>query len=185
MGTITSRKSGFTLIELLTVVTIMAVMMGIAVAAWIDWSRGAAMRSSMLDAQASLALARQWAITHRVRTYYVYGNTNSSSIDRGYYAICTNNADKTALIPVGNTSMLAENVVYTNTPGKTLPTVAFKLDGTCSGGATDMSFDLTELNRATPLRTRIKIAPLTGRCRSETVILESEGGGGGRDGGGR
>jgi len=187
MDTITcNRKRGFTLIELLTVITIMAVMMGIAVAAWIDWGRGAGMRGSSLDVQSSITLARQWAITHRVRTQYIYGNTNVASIDRGFYVICTNNSSGIP-VPVGNVSLMAENVVFTNTPpAVALPTIVFKLDGTCSGsGATDQTMDLLELNRATPLRSRITIYPLTGRCKIADIASASSGGGGGGRGGGR
>lgn len=189
MAAITSSKRGFTLIELMTVITIMAVMMGVAVAAWLDWSRGAGMRSSLLDVQSSLALTRQWAITHRVRTQYVYGNVVTSGVDRGFYTICTNNSEGVS-VPVGNVSLLADNIVFTNYVKENgdiedRPDIVFKLDGTSasSEGSEELKFELVELYRATPLRARITVYPLTGRTKAEPVVVADDGHGGGGGGG--
>lgn len=66
------RRRGFTLIELLVVIGIMGILMGAAVVAFQNMSKGSAMRSSVMQVRTALALARQWAITHRENTYLVF-----------------------------------------------------------------------------------------------------------------
>lgn len=66
-----SRKDGFTLTEMLVVIGIMVVLMIIGLPAFTGLGRGSKMRSAMTQVRSSLSLARQWAITHRERTYFV------------------------------------------------------------------------------------------------------------------
>ena len=112
--------SAFTLIELLSVMAIMVILLAIALGVSTDWGRSAGMRSSVLGVKSALAMARQWAVTYRVRTTFAY--TNTSSCERGYYVVFdTENGN------VGNTNYLARDIVFTNN----LTPIEFELDGSC------------------------------------------------------
>lgn len=81
-------RRGFTLVELLVVVGIIGVLLGLLVPAFQNMGRGAGMRSAIMQVRASVALARQWAITHREKTYVVFPcdkNTYPSSSDYNLY----------------------------------------------------------------------------------------------------
>jgi prepilin-type N-terminal cleavage/methylation domain-containing protein len=65
-------RRAFTLTELLVVIGIMAIMIGFALPAFRGLGQGSAMRTSVFQLKTTLALARQWAITHRQYTYVVF-----------------------------------------------------------------------------------------------------------------
>lgn len=130
-----SRESGFTLIEILMVLAIMMLLMGMAMFAFVDFGREAKMRTATLNFRSAFNGARQNAITHRQRTYLVYGNVPGmgsppgSPPQRGYYYL-TNAVDGV----MGTTNYLTDGVVFTNSPDYGTPlfgpwSVGFKLDG--------------------------------------------------------
>jgi prepilin-type N-terminal cleavage/methylation domain-containing protein len=72
------RPRAFTLLELLVVLAIMSTLMVIALPAFTNMGRGGGMRSGVAEVRATLNLARQWAITHRARTYVVFPHADAS-----------------------------------------------------------------------------------------------------------
>lgn len=150
--------SGFTLIELLAVLVIMAMMMSVAVVAFFQITHAAGMRASVVNMQSSLNLARQNAITYRVRTLFTYGNMESSNeLAVGYYVITTNGA------MIGWTNRLNIGVVFTNPQSGSLQ---FTLDGSCAGLAVETNIMLMERDKgAKALSNMITVYPLTGRIK--------------------
>ena len=100
-----SLKRGFTLLELITVMAIMMILMGMAMLAFVDWGRGAAMRSALMSVRTALSQARQHAVTYRVPTCILC--TNSASPLRGYYLV-TNRTDGI----IGTTNYLPEGIAF-------------------------------------------------------------------------
>ena len=115
-------RKGFTLIEILAVLAIMMLMMGMAMFAFVDFGAGAKMRASVLQFKGALSQARQNAITHRVRTYVLYGNYPT----RGWYVI-SNEVDGV----MGVTNVIGEGVAFDHEPGIDSWALEFKLDGSC------------------------------------------------------
>jgi len=77
-------RDGFTLMELLVVIAIMAVLMGITLPAFNTMGKGSGMRAAVSQLRSTIALTRQWAVTHRQPTYvvfpFLYGNSSLSDI---------------------------------------------------------------------------------------------------------
>lgn len=67
-----ATRRGFTLVELLVVIAIMGIMLGLLLPAFTGLGRGANMRSAVMQLRSTMALARQWAITHREKTYVLF-----------------------------------------------------------------------------------------------------------------
>ena len=79
-----SWRAGFTLLELLTVIVIMFVVMGIAVGSFVGYTRGAALRGSVMNVKGTLQLARQHAVTYQRATAVVF---DSSGDDHTYIPV--------------------------------------------------------------------------------------------------
>ena len=133
---------GFTLLELLVVVAIMGIIMAMSVAAFLDIGRSAAIKSTALNLRASMSHARQYAITKRTKTYFVYGNTNWAERITGYYFFATNGAPDGATTNfniVGITNFTVDGIAFatTETPPKVMPIaslpapIGFDTDGSC------------------------------------------------------
>jgi prepilin-type N-terminal cleavage/methylation domain-containing protein len=91
-------QSGFTLVELLSVLVILAILLSIALPAVTNLSKANAVSSAARQISNTLNLARQFAITHRVRTRVVfpfYLTTTVSTLAPEYlsYAVMTNDAN--------------------------------------------------------------------------------------------
>lgn len=69
---------GFTLIELIVVVALIALIMGLALPAFMGIGRGGKLKTSAVDLRSTLALARQWAVTHREPAYVVFPDNDAS-----------------------------------------------------------------------------------------------------------
>ena len=122
------RRNAFTLIEMLAVLGIVGIMMVIAVGAFDSMGRGQGLRGGVLNVRSSLALARQYAVTHRERATLVVGNGMSPAGRRTGYYVITNSAGQA----IGATNFLTDGIVFTNTsPDR----IEFKYDGSCGGNS--------------------------------------------------
>ena len=80
------KIKGFTLVELLAVIAIIGIALVIAVPHIIGMTRGSGMNASVTELKSVLSLTRQWAITHREKTYVVFadgGHFSGSRKNRG------------------------------------------------------------------------------------------------------
>ena len=68
-------QSAFTLIELLVVMVIAVVIMAVSLPSFISMGRGAGMRTAVNNIRSTVALSRQWAITHREQITFVASST--------------------------------------------------------------------------------------------------------------
>jgi prepilin-type N-terminal cleavage/methylation domain-containing protein len=155
---IDGRRAAFTLIEMLAVVAIVAILIALTLGSYSSWGRSAGMRVAAANLRSSLNLARQWAVTHQVRTSFTCGNAGSPL--RGFYVI----SDAT-WGDIGRTNYLAVGVVFPNGWTRTLQ---FRPDGSCE--ALNNAFDLVvvELGKETNgLSTRIRVIPATGMAEEE------------------
>jgi len=69
------RSSGFTLIELMVVMVIAVAITAISLPSFISMGRGIGMRTAVNNVSATIALSRQWAITHREKVTFIISNT--------------------------------------------------------------------------------------------------------------
>lgn len=78
------HEMGFTLLELLTVMAIVLILMTMSLAAYHGLTRGASVDGAVLNLRSSMALARQFAVTHRCKVFvrFKQDGTNSS------YLVC-------------------------------------------------------------------------------------------------
>jgi prepilin-type N-terminal cleavage/methylation domain-containing protein len=153
MEVVLTKRShnGFTLIEMLAVMAIMMVMMAMMMVSFTDWGRGASMRSAVLSVKSHLVTTRQWAITHRVRTTFTYGNVTNTGALTGYYVV-TNGVDGL----IGSTNYLPKGVTNL-TSGR----ITFTLDGSCAGGTANTIITLVKNN----LTNQVSVYPLTGMVK--------------------
>ena len=152
-------KRAFTLIELLMVMAIMAVMLTITVAAFNSMGSGTGLRGAQLQIRSQLTLARQNAISRRVKTRMHMGNTGDSRgmVERGYIymAEVDRNVSSNEYV-VGNTNFLPKGYVFGPTlvaPDLDVPDnediIEFKYDGSADAGYPDTwDSDLTQRSQA-------------------------------------
>jgi prepilin-type N-terminal cleavage/methylation domain-containing protein len=114
-------QSGFTLIELLVVIGIMAVMLALAMPAFTGLGRGTSMQTAVAELRTTLALARQYAITHRVYTFVVFPDGDPSlysgapgEVVKAFkaYGVCYD--DGTAKRCIGEWKFLPPGIVFDN-----------------------------------------------------------------------
>lgn len=158
MGKLRDANCGFTLIELLAVMAIMMLLLAMTMGSFIDWGRGASMRSSLLNANSAISFARQSAVTRREITSFVYANSNMVPTT-GYYYV-TN-----SLGLLSATNFLERGVIF-EMPLGVESNVRFKLDGSCYNmGVSPAYVRLSEIGRSVAqgaLTGAIKVLPLTG-----------------------
>ncbi|MFH0922301.1 MAG: prepilin-type N-terminal cleavage/methylation domain-containing protein [Fibrobacterota bacterium] len=68
-------SSAFTLIELLVVMVVAAIIMAVSLPSFISMGRGIGMRTAVNNVHSTVALSRQWAITHREEITFVASST--------------------------------------------------------------------------------------------------------------
>lgn len=169
--------SAFTLIELLVVMFIVAVIMAISLPAFIGIGRGAGMRTAVNNVRSTVALSRQWAITHREEitfvtstTGMVYNATNNPQFSEAtndhacYYAI---SAVNTGLIQ--SITDLPLDVTFDDT-SPNVTSLTFKTDGGLGGVATVFIVLVDKKSLILPnipIKRTISINKLTGGIKVE------------------
>ncbi len=86
-STITHSSTGFTLMELLTVMAILFILMGMTLAAYFGVLRSTAVQGAQENLHKVLALARQHAMTHRMRTYVIFRQESSGFQTNASYRV--------------------------------------------------------------------------------------------------
>lgn len=148
---------------------IMALMMTIAVASFYDWGKTSAMRGSLWGVDSSLEHARQWAVTHRVKTTWFWTNmTDPVSGDTiSGYLVTTNwplGAGRLEQV-ISETNYLTAGIIFSNSSAND---ITFNIDGRCIGGSAVRQIGL-EQNWSNGICRIVKVYPLTGRA---TIVPE-------------
>lgn len=78
-----NKRVGFTLIELLIVIGIAGVLAVLIIPAFSGIGRSQNMRSSVAQLRTTIALARQWAITHNEKTYVIFPDDEATYNPKG------------------------------------------------------------------------------------------------------
>ena len=126
-------SSGFTLIELLVVMVVAAIIMAVSLPSFINMGRGAGMRAAVNNVSSTIALSRQWAITHREQITFVAMSNLVYPEDAGN--IVTNPA-YTAFnhsAPISKGVPLPLDVTFAQPGGDVVTSLTFKTDGGLAG----------------------------------------------------
>ncbi|MFA5343627.1 MAG: GspH/FimT family pseudopilin [Kiritimatiellia bacterium] len=139
--TVSGLRAAFTLIELLVVMVVAAVIMAVSLPSFLSMGRGAGMRTAVNNVRSTIALSRQWAITHREpitfvasTTGLVYNATNNPPFSQTtndhacYYAV---SAVSTALIQ--SITDLPLDVTFLDDSSASATNLTFKTDGGLDG----------------------------------------------------
>ena len=173
-------RRGFSLVELITVLAILTFLIATAVGSYFAWNQTSALRGATDLTLSGLNRARQFAITHRVDTYFNYQNhwdENGRQTARAMFNIQTNGVD--GFVSIAPDSHYPVNIqIMVDIPNHTLMDAAggicFKPNGRFSAwDQTAVINDETSiyiyLVRGTNTITRtILLDPLTGHARPHT-----------------
>lgn len=161
-------RGGFTLVELLIVIALIATVISISAPSFVGLGREAGMNGSVRSLQSTLALLRQWAITHREQVTFHYhpGGLNETSY---YYAV------NAAGGLIEKTNALPSDVIFGADDGVGEPhKFTFKTDGGLGGNVGAATKKVTIIDRKaysidtnTPNRKTLAIRGITGSMRVE------------------
>ena len=157
--------SAFTLIELLVVMVIAVVIMAVSLPSFISMGRGAGMRTAVNNIRSTVALSRQWAITHREQITFVASSTGLVyNMTNGVFSEATNDhacyyATNAAGTLVQSITDLPLDVTFDDTSETNL---TFHTDGGLGGVATVF---IKLVDKRTGVGKTIAISKLTGGIR--------------------
>jgi len=163
-------RAAFTLIELLVVMVIAVVIMSVSLPAFINIGRGAGMRTAVNSVHSTIALSRQWAITHREKITFEAANNLGYRKDDGKWtnnpAYCAKNQDG-GFVQKG--VPLPLDVNFKQPSGNVVTSLTFKTDGGLANGSDTYFIKLVDKNDPDNLnKTRtISINGLTGGIKVE------------------
>lgn len=140
---------------MLVVLAIMMLMMTMGMVAFMDWGKSTAMKGAMLDIKSAITSTRQWAITKRMKTSFLYTNFTDAVSERGSYMIKDSNGDM-----VGNVGYLPKGVKFDMTGGEEA-CIEFKSDGSGTWG--DTARHVIIMNKG--FTNEMTVYPLTGRSK--------------------
>jgi prepilin-type N-terminal cleavage/methylation domain-containing protein len=155
-----ARRHGFTLLELLMVMVIMVLMMTVGVAGFIGARRGAEFRSALSTVRSTLSLARQQAVSKRVRTTVTMESTSNT-----YWVSTYSATNPAAPLLLHTRRSLPPGVVFDpgSVGGQASPRVITFFPNGRAGGAGKETVVLKELAVGPRQQTAtIELYPLTG-----------------------
>jgi prepilin-type N-terminal cleavage/methylation domain-containing protein len=109
------HPSAFTLIELLAVLAIVGVVMAVGIPAFFKLTKSAALSSGAAQLSSTISLARQYAITHRERTFVLFPYSGTTTV------AWTNRLYTAYSIVASNRSVPAANALYYVSKWQELP----------------------------------------------------------------
>lgn len=127
---------GFTLIELMTVIAIMAIMAGIAIPNYLEWSSAARLRSSTNDLTSDLAMARLRAIKSSAKVGVIFGtngyqvfidDNDNNVLDSG--EVLLRNKQYPAGVTMNNTTFQNSRALFHRTGASSAGTVTLSRGG--------------------------------------------------------
>jgi len=131
--------AAFTLIELLVVMVIAVVIMAVSLPSFLSMGRGAGMRTAVNNVRNTVALSRQWAITHREQITFVASSTGLVWTTNNLIVLATNDHACYYAVSAVNTGLIQSitdlplDVTFDN-PSVSATSLTFKTDG----GLTDL-----------------------------------------------
>jgi prepilin-type N-terminal cleavage/methylation domain-containing protein len=157
--------AAFTLIELLVVMVIAVVIMAVSLPSFISMGRGAGMRTAVNNVRSTLALSRQWAITHREEITFVTSPTGLVWTTNNQAVLTTNDHACYYAFSGVNTTNLVQSITklpldVTFESASALSNT-FKKDGGLAGGAGTETIVLVD-KRNNDIKKTITINRLTG-----------------------
>ncbi|MCX6991800.1 MAG: prepilin-type N-terminal cleavage/methylation domain-containing protein [Kiritimatiellaeota bacterium] len=161
--------AAFTLIELLVVMVIAAVIMAVSLPSFLSLGRGAGMRTAVNNVRSTMALSRQWAITHREEITFVASPTGMVWTTNNVAVQATNDHACYYAISADNTNNLIQSITDLPLDVKFSEEVSdnseanltFKTDGGLTSGSDTKKIVLVDKKNATIKKT-ISINGLTG-----------------------
>ena len=162
--------SGFTLIELLVVMVIAVVIMAVSLPSFISMGRGAGMRTAVNNVRSTVALSRQWTITHREQITFVASSTGMFYTTNNLIVQATNdhacyyatNAEGTLVQSI--TDLPLDVTITFDSSSQSATNLTFKTDGGLASGSTTKFIVLVD-KRNNNVTSTISINGLTGGIR--------------------
>ena len=170
--------SAFTLIELLVVMVIAVVIMAVSLPSFISMGRGAGMRTAVNNISSTVALSRQWAITHREQITFVASSTGLVWTTNNVPVPTTNDHACYYAVSAVNPSNLIQSItdlpldMTFGAPSVSATNLTFKTDGGLDGDVSDPS-DVVLVDKKSlispnvPIRKTISINRFTGGIKVE------------------
>jgi len=153
---------------------IAVVIMAVSLPSFISMGRGAGMRTAVNNVRSTVALSRQWAITHREEITFVASSTGMVYTTNNAIVPATNDHACYYAISAANTGLIQSitdlplDVTFSEDPGDDSATnLTFKTDGGLDGDVTDPSDIVLVDKKNASIKTTITINRLTGGIRVE------------------
>lgn len=163
-----ARSSGFTLIELMVVMVIAVAITAISLPSFIGMGRGIGMRTAVNNVSATIALSRQWSITHREKVTFIISNTGLVyNITNNQIYLAAN--DRACYYATNAGGAMVQSI--TDLPldvkfgGASETNLKFQADGGL-GGVGDVSIILVD-KKSTLVTKTISVNKMTGRIKVE------------------